>query len=105
MGMICIDKTTGRFREWARYGTPPTYNPSLHTLLTQDDPPPDGTYWDGAAWMPLPPKTDAEKAAEAQSKLDGEVLLKALALWCAQHFGLTPSQARSEIATIYKTLV
>ena len=105
MGKICVEKATGRVREWARNGTPPSYDAAVHDLLEADAPPPEGTRWDGTAWVPLPPKTDQEKAAEATQQLDGQVLLKAAALWCAGKFGVTPAQARAEIAAIYRSLV
>lgn len=105
MGTICIERATGRVREWVRNGLPSTYDAALHELLEADAPPPEDTRWDGTAWVPLPPKTDQEKAAEATQELDGSVLLKAVALWCAQRFGVTPAQARTEIAAIYRSLV
>jgi hypothetical protein len=105
MGAICCEKTTGRVREYVRHGMPASYDAAVHDLLEADAPPPEGTRWDGAAWVPLPPKTDQEKAADATEQLDGQVLLKAVALWCAQRFGVTPAQARTEIAVIYRSLV
>lgn len=104
MGMLCIEKTTGRVREWARNGQPASYDDTLHDLIEAEEPPAEGTRWDGAAWVPLPSKTDAEKAAEAGQQLDGQLLLKAFAFWCAQRFGVTREQARTEIAAIYRNL-
>lgn len=105
MGKVCIEKATGRIREWARYGIPSTYDATVHDLLESEECPPDGTRWDGTAWVQLPPKTNTEKESEAGQQLDRSVLLKAVAIWCAQRFGVTREQARSEIAAIYRTLV
>ena len=104
MGLICIDRATGRVREWARHGVPTTYDPAVHDLIKSPEPPLEGTRWDGAAWVPMPPKTDQDKAAEAAWQLDRSALLMAVALWCAQRFGVTPAQARTEIAVIYRSL-
>lgn len=104
MGMLCIERATGRVREWVRHGTPSTYDEAVHDLVEADAPPAEGTRWDGQAFVPAPPKTDAEKTAEAGQQLDGQLLLKAVALWCAQRFGVPTLQARTEIAAIYRNL-
>jgi len=70
MGKICIVRTTGRVREWVRNGELTVYDPAIHDVIISDTPPPDGMYWTGAAWAPIPPKTDAEKDSELQAHLD-----------------------------------
>lgn len=73
---------------------------------------PDGVYvsigyrYDGVDFTP---PTDADKTAEAVAAFKGTnadlfKLIKAVALWQAQLHGLTPAQARDQIAAIYKTL-
>lgn len=74
---------------------------------------PEGVYvsfgyrYDGSNFTP---PTDADLTAAAQaaftsgSNVDLFKLIKSLALWQAQLHGKTPSQARDEIAAIYKSL-
>ncbi len=40
----------------------------------------------------------------ADAELDGMRLLKAVALWAADHFGITPATARAEIRAKYRSL-
>ena len=49
--------------------------------------------------------TDAEATdEEANSGIDGNKLLKAIVVWAAQRFGITPAQARTQIIAVYKQL-
>ena len=98
MGLICVEKSTGRVREWVRNGPPPTYDQAVHDLLEADAPPPDGTYWDGAAWVALPPKSNAEKDAELQAFLDsaGGKVVKALATALIKKGVVTLAEIRAE---------
>jgi hypothetical protein len=62
--------------------------------------------WTGTAWADYtpPPKTDTEKNQEVAGRVDGDKALKALVLWCAGKFNLTPQAARQELAAIYRAL-
>jgi hypothetical protein len=62
--------------------------------------------WTGSAWADYtpPPLTDAEKNEQVASRVDGDKALKALVLWCAGKFNLTPQAARQELAAIYRAL-
>jgi hypothetical protein len=62
--------------------------------------------WTGSAWANYtpPPLTDAEKNEQVAGRVDGDKLMKAVVLWCAQRFSLTPQAARQEIAAIYRAL-
>jgi hypothetical protein len=62
--------------------------------------------WTGSGWADYtpPPKSDTEKNEEVQGRVDGDKLLKAIVLWCAGKFSLTPQAARQEIAAIYRAL-
>ena len=49
-------------------------------------------------------KIAAFKAKLAQGNLDGQKMLKALAIWTAGKLGISEAQARQEILTIYRGL-
>lgn len=100
MGKICVERATGHMLAWVRYGTPHIYDAAVHDLLTQDDPPPPDTRWDGTTWVPLT-VTDQERLDRA---LAADKAFRTLVLWCAQHFGLSPAQAKAELLTIFRTL-
>lgn len=102
MGMICVERATGRFREWARCGEPPAYDPAVHELLPAEAPPPDGTYWTGTDWTPLPPKTSAEKDGELQAFLDsaGGKALKSLATALMKKGLVTLAEIRTEYRSL-----
>lgn len=42
--------------------------------------------------------------ADADKDFDGSKIVKAVALWAAQRFGVSPAAARSQIVSIYKGL-
>lgn len=50
----------------------------------------------------MPDRSHAGKMAQLEKWLDEPTLIKAMAIWCAGKFGLTPLQARQEIATTYR---
>lgn len=102
MGKLCIEKSSGRFRDWVRNGLPATYDPLTHDLLDADAPPADGMRWDGTAWVPLPPKTNAEKDGELQAALDaGEgPLLRALIAALIKKGALTLADVRTEYRSL-----
>jgi hypothetical protein len=60
--------------------------------------------WPAAPTMVRDDPTPAEREADALRAVEGEKILKALVIWAAQHFGLSPATARSEIIAIYKGL-
>src|SRR5258706_13639297 len=41
---------------------------------------------------------------QADLAIDGQKVLKAVVLWCAGKFGLTPAQAKGQIVAIYRAL-
>jgi hypothetical protein len=43
-------------------------------------------------------------AAVDEAAVDSDKRMKAIVLWCAQRFGITPAQAKSQILTIYRSL-
>jgi len=98
MGLICLEKGTGRVREWVRHGVPASYDAVVHDLLESEAPPPDGQRWDGTAWVPLPPPTNAEKDGELQAFLDstGGRVVKALATALIKKGTLTLAEIRAE---------
>lgn len=98
MGLICVEKSTGLVREWARHGTPATYDVAVHDLLEADQPPPDGTRWNGTDWVARPSKTDGEKDGELQAFLDsaGGKVVKALATALIKKGVLTLAEIRTE---------
>ena len=55
MGQVCVEKSTGLVREWARHGTPSVYDPLVHDLIEQDDPPIANTKWNGTTWVTFTP--------------------------------------------------
>ena len=72
MGQLCIETATGRVREWVRNGQPSTYDPATHTLMEQDEPPPNDMKWSGSGWVPdlrPPPQSDLDRA-DARAKID-----------------------------------
>lgn len=72
MGLICLERATGMVREWVRHGQPGSYDPAMHDLLEADVPPPEGTRWDGTAWVPeVKPRPQADvNREEARVKID-----------------------------------
>jgi hypothetical protein len=62
--------------------------------------------WTGTGWADYtpPPLTNAEKDQQIAGRVDGDRALKALVLWCAGKFNLTPQAARQELAAIYRAL-
>lgn len=70
MGKICYHRTTGMVNAWVRTGELPPYNATTHTEIESDTPPPDGMVWTGSGWVPIPPKTNAEKDEELQAHLE-----------------------------------
>ncbi len=57
-----------------------------------------------SAWTAAKPTPEAVADAQAQTELENSRLVKAVALWAAQRFGVSAATARNEIAAIYKTL-
>lgn len=102
MGSICIERSTGQVREWVRQGLPSVYDPASHDLLEAEVPPPDDTRWDGTAWVPLPPKSAAEKDAMWQQFLDspGGVAMKAIALALVKKGVVTLAEIRAEYRSL-----
>jgi hypothetical protein len=102
MGQICIERATGRVVEWARMESPPSYDPAVHDLLDADAPPPDGMRWDGAAWVPLPPKSAAERDAALQSFLDspGGSVVKAIVTALVKKGVVTLAEIRAEYRSL-----
>lgn len=100
MGTICVERTTGAFREFVRHGMPPNYDPAIHDLLVSDESPPPETRWDGTAWVPTS-ITDAERF---DRDIGRGKLFRVLVRWCAQRFGITPDQAKSELIAVYRNL-
>lgn len=102
MGKICVEQSTGKLREWVRHGELSQFNPAEHLKLEADQPPPDNTRWDGTAWVPLPPKTVAEKDVALQEFLDsvGGLALKTLVTALVKKGVLTMAEIRAEWRTI-----
>lgn len=102
MGKICVDQSTGRLREWVRHGELSQFNPAEHLQLEADAPPPDGTRWNGTAWVALPPKTVAEQDADLQAFLDsaGGRALKALVTALVKNGVVTLAEIRAEWRTL-----
>lgn len=98
MGKVCVEKTTGRVREWVRSGEPSVYDPMQHDVIEAEVPPPDGTRWNGTAWVPLPPKTSAEQDAALQAFLDspGGLVMKAMVTALVKKGIVTIAELRSE---------
>jgi hypothetical protein len=42
--------------------------------------------------------------ADDEVRFDGDKIVKALVVWCAQRFGITVAQARTQLLTIYRGL-
>lgn len=102
MGMLCVEKATGRFLEWVRHGQPSVYDAAQHDLMDADSPPAENTRWNGTAWVPLPPKTDAEKDTDLQAFLDsaGGRVIKALALAAIDKGVITLADIRAKYRTL-----
>ena len=75
MGMVCVERATGAVREWVRNGQPGCYDPAVHDLIEQADPPTDGVRWDGHAFVPevIPPPQDVLDRVDATNKIDAVV--------------------------------
>lgn len=102
MGTICIERETGRLREWVRHGAPAQYNPAEHMLLEAELPPPDGMRWDGTAWVPLPPRSAAEKDAALQDFLNSTagLAMQAVVTALVKKGVITLAEIRAEWRTI-----
>lgn len=102
MGMICVVKATGQVREWARHGTPPSYDPVQHELLAADAPPDPGTRWDGSTFVPLPAKTTAEKDSQLQIVLDaaGGQVMQALVTALTKKGVISLTEIRAEYRSL-----
>ncbi len=107
----CIfDRSTGQFVGGAIHDILPH---DLATHISIDLPNyPDrrGDRWDGATG--IRPATaqelaayDAAKAEGASNRdIDGQKIVKALAIWTAQKLGVAPATMRAEVIAIYKSL-
>lgn len=82
--------------------------PASHLVIDSDvsGAPDSGKYqrWGGASWENIANRSDIESNDRALRELNEMQALKAIILWVAQKHGLTPTQARSEVTAIYKTL-
>lgn len=98
MGRICITRATGRVREWSRTGELSLYDAATCDILDSDQPPPVDTYWDGAAWVPVPALTNVEKDANLQAFLDSTagIVVKSIVTALIKKGVVTLAEIRTE---------
>ena len=103
-------RSDGVFIGGSRWDNIP-HDPVTHVQIElPENPNPRMERWDGAAGIrdaTTQEQTDFDAAkvdTEAIRDIDGMKALKALVFWVAPLVGKTPSEARSEIIAIYKTL-
>lgn len=91
----------------------PPHDPATQGIETYvENPDPRTERWDGTAATKKRAATAQEVTAYdtaqatqiAQSRFDGEKLVKALAIWTAQKLNVPLATAKQEILTIYKGL-
>lgn len=91
---------------------PGTYDPDTDVVIVLGDrhPDPRTERWDGATSTrpATAPEIAAWDAAETDrqclSTLDGLKIIKAIALWAGERFGLTPAQVRAEVLAKFRSL-
>lgn len=98
MGKVTYVTATGRFKEWSRFGIPPSYDDTIHTLRDEPECPPDGTFWNGSAWVALPAPNNAEKNAILDallSTLEGKAVLSVVNVLIAKNV-ITKAEVAAE---------